>query len=303
VKVVLITNEGVKKLENMRYDYSPIILRKHIKWPSNSRVAVWIVLNVEYYQVDIPSVSLTSWRPAPVPDIRNYGWVDFGNRVGIWRIMKVLDKYKIRATVALNSAVCEHYPDIIEEGCKRQWEFMGHGITNSQSLTNLSEEQEREVIKTTIHSIHMAIGKYPEGWLSPGLTETFNTPDILAEEGIKYVCDWCNDDQPYYMKVRKGSLVSIPYTVEINDMPAFVSLHLTPQEFSQCIMDQFDVLYGEDRGTVMAIALHPFLSGQAFRIKYLDKALEYIINHDQVWTTTGSEIVQWYREHYKASSA
>ncbi|MFC1815757.1 polysaccharide deacetylase family protein [Thermodesulfobacteriota bacterium] len=290
-------------MENTRYDYSPIILREPIKWPNNARVAVWVIPNIEHHQIDVPSVSLTPSQARPVPDVRNYGWLGFGNRVGIWRIMDVLDKYSIKATVALNSSVCDHYPVIVAEGRKRGWEFMGHGITNSQNLANLSEVAERRLIKTTIQTIADAVGKRPEGWLSPGLTETFNTPDILAEEGIKYVCDWCNDDQPYPMKVRNGTLISIPYTVEANDRPAFVNLHLTPQEFCQNVMDQFDVLYeeGVSRGMVMAIALHSYLSGQAFRIKYLDKALGYIAGHEHVWFATGTEIVKWYCERYLQS--
>ena len=232
-------------MENERYDYSPIIAREPIKWPNNARVALWVIPNVEYYLIDAPLASFSRDHGALIPDVRNYGWLDFGNRVGIWRIMAVLDKYGIKATVALNSAICEHYPVVVEEGCKRGWEFMGHGITNSQNLANLSEEEERKFIKTTIRTITHAVGRRPKGWLGTGLIETFNTPDILAEEGIEYVCDWCNDDQPYPMKVRKGQLISIPYTVEANDRSAFAHMHMTPAAFCRNIMDQFDVLYKE----------------------------------------------------------
>jgi allantoinase len=188
----------------------------------------------------------------------------------------------------------------VEQGIKRGWEFMGHGITNSKLLSNLSEDEERKIIRTTIETITAATGKRPEGWLGPGLAETFNTVDILAEEGITYVCDWCNDDEPYPMKPQKGSLISIPYSLEINDFPAIVHLHRTAHEFFEMIKDQFDVLYeeGENSGKVMAIALHPMIMGSPFRIKYLDKALSYIEEHKDVWFATGSEIVNWYSRHH-----
>jgi peptidoglycan/xylan/chitin deacetylase (PgdA/CDA1 family) len=256
-------------------------------------------LNIEHFEIDIPS---TGFGPAvgQVPDVRNYAWRDYGMRVGIWRVMDILAKYGIRATVALNASVCEHYPVIIEEAKRRGWEFMGHGITNSKLLLNLPEDEERKVIKTTVQVIENAVGKRPEGWLSPALTETFNTLDILAEEGIRYVCDWCNDDQPYPMRVKKGTLISIPYSIEVNDLPVFLGYHLASEQFCQIMKDQFDVLYqeGANSGRVMAIALHPFLIGQPFRSKYLDSALQHIASHPNVWFTTGSEIASWYYEHY-----
>ena len=280
-------------MENKRYAYSPAITRKAIKWPNEALLAVWIIPNIEHFELDM------SFKGGPVPDVPSLAMRDYGNRRGIWRLMDVLDKYRLRATVALNASVCEHYPMIIEEGKGREWEFMGHGITNSRQLVGLAEEEERQVIRTALKVIGDAVGKRPEGWLSPGLNETYNTPDILAEEGIRYLCDWCNDDQPYPMTVREGRLLSIPYSHEINDMPAFMRYHLSPEDFLQKIKDQFDVLYEEGAvsGQVMAIALHPFLIGQPFRIRYLDKALEYITGPQDVWFATGSEIAHWYTGH------
>ena len=285
-------------MENERYEYSPIVTRKIFNLPDSARIAVWVIPNIEYFEFDVPcNVGMVNGR---VPDVSNYGWRDYGARVGVWRIMDVLDKYGMRATVALNSAVCKHYPIIIEEGKKRDWEFMGHAITNSRYIENLSAEEERQVIRTAIQQITDAVGKPPEGWLSPGLAETFNTPDILAEEGIRYLCDWCSDDQPYPIKVRKGQLISIPYSYDINDIPALLFYHRTPEEVLSMIKEQFDVLYeeGAKNGKVMAISLHPWLTGAPFRIRYLDKALEYITQHSDVWLATGSEIANWYYDHY-----
>lgn len=287
-------------MENMRYEYSPLIARRTIQWPNKARLAVWVIPNIEHFEIDAPTVDAGSAIAATAPDVSNYARRDYGNRVGVWRIMEILDKYDIKATVALNSAVCEHYPIIISEGKKRGWEFMGHGITNSRRLVKLSEEEERRVIKTVLQSITHALGKQPEGWLSPGLMETFNTPDILAELGIRYLCDWCSDDQPYRMKVKKGNLISIPYSLDINDLPAFIRLLKTPEDFYEMIKEQFDVLYeeGTASGRVMAIALHPFVIGQPYRIRCLDKAMRYIRRHKDVWFATGSEIANWYYEHH-----
>ncbi len=286
-------------LENTRYDYSPIIRRPPLRWPKNARVAVWLAINIEHFKIDRPGTAISAF-PGLIPDVYNYAWRDYGPRVGIWRMMKLLDRHGIRASVTLNSDVCAHYPVIVEEGVKRKWEFLGHGITNSQFLAGMSEEQERQVIRTVIQTIKKTTGKAPEGWLGPALAETFITPDILAEEGITYLCDWNNDDQPYPMKVRKGRLLSVPYSVEINDIPSFLHLKYSPEQFRQAICDQFDTLYeeGAETGRVMAIATHPFILGQPHRIKYLDQALRHIKRRKQVWFTTGGEIASWYTAHY-----
>jgi len=285
-------------MDHQRFDYSPIIKRKPLKWPNGARVAVWIIPNIEHFEFDLPGTALFPLNV--VPDVLNYAWRDYAVRVGIWRLMDTLDHYSIRATVALNAAVCEHYPIIIEEGKKRNWEFMGHGMTNSQLLAGLPEEEERKVIRDTIHTITKSVGEAPEGWLGPGLAETFITPDLLAEEGIRYLCDWCNDDQPYAMKVKKGRLLSVPYSIELNDIPFFVGKGNSGADFLQAIQDQFDVLYEEGKvnGRVMAIALHPFIISVPHRHKYFAKALEYICRHKEVWLATGSEIANWYYDHY-----
>ena len=286
-------------MENMRYEYSPVIARRTIQWPNKARLAVWVIPNIEHFEFDAPAIDI-SGAASPIPDVSNYARRDYGNRVGVWRIMEILDRYDIKATAALNSAVCEHYPIIIQEGKKRGWEFMGHGVTNSTRLVKLSEDEERNIIKSVIQTITHTTGKQPEGWLSPGLMETFNTPDILAEQGIRYLCDWCSDDQPYRMKVKKGNLISMPYSLDINDIPAFLRFSKTTEEFYEMIKEQFDVLYeeGAASGRVMAIALHPFVIGQPHRIKCLDKALRYIKRHKDVWFATGSEIAKWYYEHH-----
>ncbi|MBI2934343.1 MAG: polysaccharide deacetylase family protein [Chloroflexi bacterium] len=282
-------------MENTRYPYSPITGRKPLRWPNGAHVALWVIPNIEWF--DIGAQYFGAGAPSAImPDVRTYAQKDYGSRVGVFRIMEVLDKHNIRATVALNAAVCDYQPQIIEEGKKRNWEWMGHGITNSAPLSNLPEDKERQVIHSTLEKITAATGKKPQGWLGPGLIETFNTPDILAEEGIKYVADWVCDDQPFRINVRKGNLFSIPYSMAINDLPAMINDHRTALQFYEMIKDQFDTFYreGQIQGRVMAIALHPFLIGLPYRIGYLDKALQYIRGHEKVWYATGSEIIDWY---------
>jgi peptidoglycan/xylan/chitin deacetylase (PgdA/CDA1 family) len=235
-------------IDHHRFDYSPIIKRKPLKWPNGARVAAWIIPNIEHFEFDLPGTSLFPLNV--VPDVLNYAWRDYAVRIGVWRLMDALDHYGIRATVALNAAMCEHYPIIVEEGKKRNWEFMGHGVTNSQLLAGLPEEEERKVIRETIHTITKAVGKAPEGWLGPALAETFITPDLLAEEGIRYLCDWCNDDQPYAMRVKKGQLLSVPYSIELNDIPFFVGKGNSGADFLQAIKDQFAFSTRRGRQTV-----------------------------------------------------
>ena len=185
-----------------RFDYSPIIDRPRLSWPNGARVAVWVIPNIEHFLFDRPSTRLTN---LPVnPDVLNYSWRDYGVRVGIWRMMEVMERYGVKGTVALNSDVCSRYPRIIEEGKKLGWEWMGHGTNNSTLLVGQSEAEERALIKEVVATITKSVGKAPRGWLSPALSETMRTLDILAENGIDYVGNWVNDDQPYPMRVKKG---------------------------------------------------------------------------------------------------
>jgi len=211
--------------------------------------------------------------------------------------MELFDRYGIRGTVALNSDICIHHPVIIEEGNKRRWEWMGHNETNAVRLTELPPGEEPRSIKTVLDTIGKVSGARPKGWLSSGLCETWNTLDILAAEGVEYICDWTNDDQPYLMRLEGGKrLVAIPYSFEINDKGAIDRYHRSADEFREMCCRQFDTLYreGAQSGRVMAICLHPYLMGMPYRIGALDAALDYICRHEGVWLTTGSEIARHY---------
>jgi allantoinase len=283
-----------------RFEYSAIVDRKPLRWPNGARVALWVIPNIEHFLFDRPSTRLADGSLALNPDVLNYSWRDYGARVGIWRMMDIMERYGTKGTVALNSDVCTHYPRIIEAGKALDWEWMGHGTTNSVLINRQTEAEERALVKSVVEAIHKGTGERPRGWLSPALSETTRTLDLLAAAGIDYVGNWVNDDQPYPMRVKAGRMLSMPYSAEINDIPALLGLHQSPEMFGQMIRDQFDVLYedGAKTGRVMSICLHPFLIGHPHRSKYFDQALKHITTRQEVWLATGSEIADWYRKNY-----
>lgn len=280
-----------------RFRYSPIVDRPPLRWPNDARVALWVIPNIEHFLFDRRSTSITAATVDLVPDVLNYSWRDYGVRVGIWRMMEVMQKHNIRGTVALNADVCAEYPRIIRAGNDLGWEWMGHGKNNSTLMSGHAEAEERKMIREIHDTISKSTGRKPRGWLGPALSETHNTLDLLAETGFDYVGDWVNDEQPYPMKVKNGNMTSIPYSIEINDIPAILDGKQSPESFGQMIKDQFDVLYedGKKTGRVMSICLHPFITGHPFRSKYLDDALRHIASRQEVWLATGSEIVDAYR--------
>jgi peptidoglycan/xylan/chitin deacetylase (PgdA/CDA1 family) len=226
--------------------------------------------------------------------VRHWAQRDYGNRVGVFRLMELLTAHGIRSTVALNSAVCDHHPQLVEDCVNLGWEMMGHNRTNTERLTEVPAGEERALIRESLDRIARATGRRPVGWLGSGLQETWNTLDHLAAEGCLYVADWVNDDQPYFLEAGGRRLVSVPYSYELNDLAAIVRSKSTPGEFERMIRDQFDVLWreGARSGRVMAICLHPFIMGQPHRIGALERALAYIDRFDGVWKATGEEIAR-----------
>ena len=279
------------------FPYTPINRRPTLKWPNGARVALWVIPNIEFFSLNRPHPG-HPWEKASgdAPTVRAWGQRDYGNRIGIFRIMDVLTKHGIRATATVNSDICDHHPQIIEDAVKLGWEFMGHNKTNSERLTGMGLEQERALIKSSLAKLEQATGRKPTGWLGSALAETWNTLDILAEEGCSYVSDWVNDDQPYLMNTKPRQLVYLPYSYELNDSPQVYYRDHTAEQFESMIKRQFDVLYeeGAQSGRVMAICLHPFLIGVPHRIRALDSALQYIGSHAGVWKATGQEIVDAY---------
>jgi peptidoglycan/xylan/chitin deacetylase (PgdA/CDA1 family) len=283
------------------FDYVPINDRPRLTWPNGAQLAVWVIPNLEFFPLTKGLAGHAFEAKGKPPTVRPWAQRDYGNRVGIWRIMDVLDRLGIRATASLNAELCTHHPQIIRAAVERGWEFMGHNLTNTVRLPELEPEAERQAIADCLRVITEASGKKPVGWLGAALAETWHTLDFLAAEGVRYVADWTNDDQPYLIRAGDRQLVSIPYSYEVNDSPFIYYRNGTIDEFEKLIRRQFDVLYdeGATSGRVMAICLHPFIIGVPHRIRGLESALGYIASHDKVWFATGSEIV----DHYLASSS
>ncbi len=284
-----------------RVDYSPIIDRPIIKWPNDARVALWISPNVEHYEyMPDDDSARTPWPRTPFPDVQQYSYRDYGNRVGFWRMLESLDKYNIRCCVSLNMAVLEHFPEIGQAMVQRDYDYMSHGIYNTRYLYTYTEDQEREFYRDTIDTLKLHTGKQLKGMLGPAISGTERTPDLMAEAGLIYHTDWMHDDQPVPIKVKSGKLVSVPYSIELNDSSLLRDNHYEGDYFARICKAQFDQLYkeGAESGRVMCIALHPFLIGQPHRIKYLDDILSHVMSHDGVWQTTADDIADYYNENY-----
>lgn len=278
------------------YDYSPLPERPRLEWPGGAAVAFYLGVNIEHYRLDRPSTSMSPVTQGLVPDPLNYGWRDYGPRVGVWRLIQLLDRLGVPASVMLNSDVCRQYPQIVEAGLERDWAWVGHGRHNSLFQTDMEEDDERAYLAAMVADMEGALGRRPRGWLGPALTETFATPRLLAELGFTYTLDWCNDDQPYPLNVP--GMISVPYTVELNDIPLFVYRNTSGDDYFRMVSDQLEQLLedGRSSGRVMALSIHPFVINQPWRHRHLVRALELITSTDGVWVTTSDAIA----EHYLA---
>jgi len=283
-------------LPHERIPYSAISNRAPLRLPGGARLVVWVIVNVEEWnpRESLPRTVLSP--PAggsPLPDIPNWAWHEYGNRVGFWRMLKMFDQLKMPAVLAINGSAIETYQPVARAALERGWEFIGHGFTqkNMQKVPD-----ERADIRKTTDVIRAFTGRVPRGWLGPGLTETWDTPDILAEEGYQYVCDWVLDDQPMMLKTRTGPLVSVPYTQECNDVAMMLIQHHAAAEYRNRAIDQFEQLFSdaEDSARVMAIVVHPYIMGAPHRMRYFREALEHIRSRPGVLFWTGEQISEWY---------
>jgi len=278
-----------------RIAYQSMIERPTLSLPEHARVVIWPVVNVEDWDIARPMARQVLPAPtaAPVlPDIANWAWHEYGMRVGFWRLKQALDALGIKATLSINGRVCQTYPAVARAAHTAGWEFMGHGYI--QMPTHQVEDQPA-MIQQTIATIKAFTGKAPIGWLGPGLTQTFDTVDHLAQAGIRYIGDWAIDDQPMRFDTAHGSMVAMPYTLELNDIPMMAVQHHQSDVFLKRTQDAFDRLYeeGATQPRILCMAVHPFLSGVAHRIKYFEQALHYV-NRPGVLFWTGEQILAWY---------
>ena len=279
-----------------RVPYTSIVNRKPFTLPHNARVAVWTIVNVENWlpETAMPRTVLSPPMGQPLlPDVANWCWHEYGMRVGFWRFLEVLKSRNLRATFAVNGTACTLYPEVCQAALDAGWDFMGHGFVQKPMH---SLDDQAAAIGQTIDAIRAFTGKAPRGWESPGLTQTRDTVDLLAAAGIEYVADWVLDDQPVHIPTQQGKIVSVPYSVEINDVVISAVQQHPSDELLRRGRDQFDQLYKEGATVprVMAISIHPYLTGVPHRIRYLEALYDYISAHEGVVMCTGADILDIY---------
>ncbi|MFM0258139.1 polysaccharide deacetylase family protein [Paraburkholderia sediminicola] len=272
-----------------RYPYSAINERPHYAWPQGKRLAFYIGLNIEHFAFGSGLIHSLS-TPLPAPDQRAFAWCDYGNRVGVWRVFDLLDELSLPASHLINTSLFEYAPQILQRIKSRQDEVIAHGRTNAERHGHMWEEDERRFIQEVRDSIAENWGEIPKGWMAPWMAVSAVTPDLLQEAGFKFVMDWPADDQPVWMRTRKGRIMSIPYPFELNDSPQMLVRQQSPDDFTQAIIDQFEEMLeqSEKQPLVCSLALHAMIVGQPYRLRALRRALAHIVNHpkrDQVWFT------------------
>lgn len=284
-------------MDHDRYDWSILSGRKPVAWPGGARIALWVVPALEWFPLDMkgqpfkpPGAMQTAY-----PDLRHYTLRDYGNRVGIFRVMQALERHAIPASVAVNAAVAVRYPSLVQACVDRGWELIANGLDMDHlHHGGLAEGEERALVQQSLQILRDAAKGRVRGWLSPAKSESSVTPELLREAGVEYVCDWVNDDMPYAMRTHAGELVAMPHPYDVDDYTILVQNHHTEDDFRDALIDQFDLLYREaspENGRVMAISLHPWIIGQPYRIGALEQALQHIMRQRGVWAATGSEIL------------
>jgi peptidoglycan/xylan/chitin deacetylase (PgdA/CDA1 family) len=282
------------------YDYWPYMDRPKIVWPGGKKLAFWVAPNIEFYEFNPPSNPSRPGWPKPSPDVVGYSQRDWGNRIGHWRLMELMDRHGLKGSISLSTALINHHPQIIEACVARHWEFFSHGIYNTRYSYGMDEAQERAMIEDSIASILAATGQRIRGYLAPALTHTERTLDLIAEYDFWYTCDLFQDDQPQPLKTRSGRLISMPYSLEVNDVITYGAMAMSPWRYGDVLKRHFDQLLeeGERSGTVMCIPLHAYLVSQAHRLRPFAEALAHIGSHtDDVWFATAIEIADHYRQH------
>ena len=280
-----------------RCEYSAIVDRPTLKLPGNARIVFWTIVNLEVWDISKPMARQVLAAPTGqvlLPDVSNWSWHEYGMRVGVWRFFDLFKRLNIKPTLAINARVIEDYRRVAEEAKTQGWEFMGHSYEQGPIH---KEPDQKAMIHRSMDICEKFTGKRPVGWLGPGLTQTLETPDLLAGAGVKYIGDWVYDDEPTVIKTTNGPLVTLPYTMELNDIPMMAVQHHESDYLLKRMIDQFDRLYAESaqRAKIVSLAIHPYLSGQPHRIKYLEAIYDYVKKFEGVLFWNGAEILDWYK--------
>lgn len=281
---------------DQRFDYSAIIDRKPLRLPRGARMIVWPVVNIEEWDIMRPMPRQVSNPPGGttiVPDTQNWGWHEYGMRVGIWRIFDVLAKERIRPTMSLNARVCETRPRIAQAALDAGWEFMSHCYIQ---MPIHKVEDQRAMIRQTTDVITKFTGKRPTGWLGPGRGQTPATLDYVAEAGYTWFGDWVMDDQPFYVRTKRGPILSIPYSVEYNDITIMLTQQQESDSMFRRVRDAFDRMYAESAqgARILAFGVHPYISGAAHRVRYFEAMVRYMKKQKGVVFWNGEQIHDWY---------
>jgi peptidoglycan/xylan/chitin deacetylase (PgdA/CDA1 family) len=280
-----------------RYGYSAITRRPDYSWPKSRRLAVYVGFNIEHFDFG-GGLGAALGPKNPEPDVLNYTWRDYGNRVGVWRCLELFHQLNIRVAALVNTSLYDHCPEVVEAFAKRGDELIGHGHTNSVRQGDMQEADEKRLLQYCRDRIRRESGVAVTGWLSPWISESAVTPDLLVEAGYRYTLNWCHDDQPTEMKTRSGKLWSVPYPQELNDIPMIMARHMDARDFAEVIIDNFDEMLEQSHAQplVMGIALHPYIVGQPYRLRHLRRALEHMHREKRVWWTTPGAICDWVSE-------
>jgi allantoinase len=284
-------------MDHDRYGWSDLADRPPIAWPGGAKVALWITPILQWFPLNASGKPFRApgGLTMPYPDLRHYTNRDYGNRVGIFRILNVLHELRCPASVAMNAAVAERYPMLVEEAAGRGHEIMAHGQDmGTLHHGGLSPEEEGAVVARALGTLREASGQAVTGWLSPGRSQSFTTPDILAANGVSYACDWANDDMPYPMRTANGPLWAMPLAQETEDRAVLLDFHHTEDDWLLQLKDRFDTLHREaDRfgGRIVSVPLHAWVAGVPYRIGIVREALSYMLGHGAVWAATGADIL------------
>ena len=275
-----------------RYPYSSINTRPTYEWPNGTRLAVYVALNIEQFAYGEGKGAAIA-PPDQATSDSVFSWRDYGNRIGIWRIFDLLDQTGFPAEAQMNTAIYDHCPDIPKRLRERGDEILGHGYSNSYEQGGWPEAEEAAHIAEVTQTITEHEGAPPAGWMSPWLSNSAVTLDLLQEAGYRYVMDWTCDDQPIWMTTRNGRILAMPYPIECNDTRGIVWYKYTGAEFADMIIDAFDEMLEQSRHQplVCPISLHPFVVGRPYRLRPLRRAFEHIARHrDDIWITRPGEI-------------
>ncbi len=292
-------------MDHEHYDWSPLVNRGKLRWPGDARVAICVILNLGRMEWSPPQGSFTPGLAGGLgvrdfPDYARFSHREYGHRVGIFRVLDVLEKSGIKPTVAMDALTADNYPYLVSHCLKQGCEIIGHGVSSSQTISSrMSLEDETGYIQSSIQALTRATGAAPNGWLGPEYGESSHTPQLLSQAGIRYICDWANDEQPYALKSPHGELFALPVMIELDDVVALWNRRVTIGRYRDMLKESFDTLYldGAQTGRLLVINLHPWLIGQPFRIGYLDDALAHMTRRGGVWAASGSEIVDWYQRN------